>query len=125
MERVSTLIRKLQQQLDVKASARQLLHTAHMLQAELQSQCGSTKEANQDKVSVIMPLSFHVFEGAVAEAHLYPNNQEEKVVEVLQVDEKEIEEELEQIKRNAEAVNSMVTNARPSFVYDPIAVSYT
>jgi len=120
MERVSTLIRKLQQQLDEKASARQLLHTAHMLQAELQSQCGSTKEANQDKVSVIMPLSFHVFEGAVAEAHLYPNNQEEKVVEVLQVDEKEIEEELEQIKRNAEAVNSMVTNARPPFVYDPI-----
>jgi len=34
--------------------------------------------------------------------------------------EKEIEEELEQIKRNAEAVNSMVTNARPPFVYDPI-----
>ena len=28
---------------------------------------------------------------------------EEKVMEVLQVDEKEIEEELEQIKRNAEA----------------------
>ena len=33
--------------------------------------------------------------------------QEEKIIEVLQVDEKEIEEELEQIKRNAEAVNAM------------------
>ena len=37
----------------------------------------------------------------------HTNSSEEKIIEVLQVDEKEIEEELEQIKRNAEAVNSM------------------
>ena len=55
-----------------------------------------------------------------AETQSPANASEEKVIEVLQVDEKEIEEELEQIKRNAEAVNSMVTNARPPFVYDPM-----
>ena len=38
----------------------------------------------------------------------------------MQVDEREIEQELEQIKRNAEVVNSMGGHARPDFFYDPI-----
>jgi len=120
MERVSTLIKKLQRQLDEKASAHMLLHTVQMLQAELQSQSEIKKDASKDKVSVIMPMSFNVFQARVTEAKSNENISEEKVIEVLQVDEKEIEEELEQIKRNAEAVSSMVTNARPPYVYDPI-----
>src|SRR5438552_1946913 len=106
MERVSTLIKKLQQQLDENASANKLLHTVQMLQAELQSVSGTRKEATQDKVSVISPLCFNGFQ---SESPGASNPAEEKIVEVLQVDEKAIEEELEQIKRNAEAVNSMVT----------------
>ena len=117
MERVSTLIRKLQRQLDENASARMLLHTVQMLQAELQSQSTVKKDVNQDKVSVIMPMSFNAFQAGIAEDHTH---QQEKVIEILQVDEKEIEEELEQIKRNAEAVNSMVTKARPPYVYNPM-----
>ena len=120
MERVSTLIKKLQRQLDEKASAQVLLHTVQMLQAELQSLSALKKEMNQDKVSVIMPLSFNVFQAEIPRVHSLSNAPEEKVIEVLQVDEREIEEELEQIKRNAEAVNSMVTNARPPFVYNPM-----
>ena len=120
MERVSTLIKKLQRQLDEKAPAQMLLHTVQMLQAELQSQSAIKKEVNQEKVSVIMPASFNVFQAREPQTQSRPNISEEKVIEVLQVDEKEIEEELEQIKRNAEAVNSMVTNARPPFVYDPM-----
>jgi hypothetical protein len=120
MERVSTLIKKLQRQLDENASAQMLLHTVQMLQAELQSQSAIKKEVNQEKVSVIMPVSFNVFQARVTETQSHPNISEEKVIEVLQVDEKEIEEELEQIKRNADAVNSMVSNARPPFVYDPM-----
>lgn len=120
MERVSTLIKKLQRQLDENASAEMLLHTVQMLQAELQSQSATKKIVTQDKVSVIMPMSFNVFQAIATGAHSQENISEEKVIEVLQVDEKEIEEELEQIKRNAEAVNSMVTNARPPFAYDPI-----
>ena len=123
MERVSTLIKKLQRQLDENASAQMLLHTAQMLQAELQSQSVIKNEITRDKVSVIMPMSFNVFQAELAGGHTTKNISEEsegKVIEVLQVDEKEIEEELEQIKRNAEAVNSMVANARPPFVYDPI-----
>ncbi|MEO8764829.1 MAG: hypothetical protein ABI416_11100 [Ginsengibacter sp.] len=120
MERVSTLIKKLQRQHEESASAQMLLHTVQMLQAELQSQSETKKEVSKEKVSVIMPMSFNAFQTRVGDAPPQEDNLEEKVVEILQVDEKEIEEELEQIKRNAEAVNSMVTNARPPFVYDPI-----
>lgn len=120
MERVSTLIKKLQRQLDENTSAQMLLHTVQMLQAELQSQTETKKEVNQSKVSVILPWSFNAFQPGVTDAYSPANISEEKVIEVLQVDEKEIEEELEQIKRNAESVNSMRTNARPPYVYDPI-----
>ena len=44
------------------------------------------------------------------------DNFDEKIIEVLKVDEKEIEEELEEIKRNAEAKNQMSVNAKPSFL---------
>jgi hypothetical protein len=117
MERVSTLIKKLQRQLDEKASANMLLHTVQMLQAELQSQSAVNKDVTQDKVSVIMPVFFSTHQAVTG---VQSKVSEEKIIEVLKVDEKEIEEELEQIKRNAEAVSSMVTNARPPFVYDPM-----
>ena len=120
MERVTTLIKKLQKQLDEKSSSKMLLHTVQMLQAELQTITETVKETNQDKVSVILPMSFNSFlpvDSKFAEAQTVS---EEKVVEVLQIDEKEIEEELKQIKRNAENVNSMGTNARRPLVYDPI-----
>ncbi|MEO8412390.1 MAG: hypothetical protein ABI472_01970 [Ginsengibacter sp.] len=120
MERVSTLIKKLQKQLDENASAQALLHTVQMLQAELQSLSEIKKTAGQEKVSVILPRSFNIFQTGEAQTHDSENNPEEKIIELLQVDEKEIEEELEQIKRNAKAVNSMSTNARPSFIYDPV-----
>ena len=120
MERVSTLIKKLQKQLDEKASPQMLLHTVQMLQAELQSQTASVKEVRQDRASVIMPLAYSTFEQPASGNKLGSNIQEEKVIEILQVDEKAIEEELEQIKRNAEAVNSMGTFARPRYVYDPV-----
>lgn len=120
MERVSTLIKKLQNQLDANASPQMLLHTVQMLQAELQSKTATKKEAGQDKASVIMPLSYNIFQQGIPSINLPSNISEEKVIEVLQVDEKAIEEELEQIKRNAELVNSMGTNLRPRYVYDPI-----
>jgi hypothetical protein len=120
MERVSTLIKKLQKQLDENASVPMLLHTVQMLQAELQSHTEIKKEIRQDRVSVIMPLSYITFRQGITNGNLPSVIPEEKIIEVLQVDEKAIEEELEQIKRNAESVNSMGTNARPRYVYDPV-----
>jgi hypothetical protein len=120
MERVTTLINKLQKQLDENSSAKMLLYTVQMLQAELQAITETVKETNQDKVSVILPKSFNSFQTLDARTEEAHASQEEKVVELLQIDEKEIEEELEQIKRNAETVNAIGSNARRPLVYDPI-----
>lgn len=119
MERVTTLIKKLQKQLDEKASVQMLLHTVQMLQAELQSKIAIKKEAAHVNASVIMPLYYSTFQQETV-SNISPNISEEKVIEVLQVDEKAIEEELEQIKKNAETVNSMSTHAKPKYVYDPV-----
>ena len=122
MERVSTLILKLQQQLEEKATADKLLLTVQMLHAELSPKIITTNESG--KVIVIMPA-------VVTAKQDYQNNginesnepilaEEEKTIEVLQVDEKEIEEELEQIKRNAESKNKISLNAKPFLLFDPV-----
>ena len=97
-----------------------LLHTVQMLRAELISLEEMQTDVEQDKVSVIIPQSFTFIHESVNSDNSQANISEEKIIEVLQVDEKEIEEELEQIKKNAEAVNSMGVNARHPYVYDPI-----
>ena len=119
MERVSTLIRKLQKQLDENSSAEMLLYTTQMLLTELAGKSQINKAKSREKVSVVMPVIISMMhkEEAIYNQDIEP---EEKLFEVLQVDEKEIEEELEQIKKHAEVVNSMSANAKLGFVYDPI-----
>jgi hypothetical protein len=119
MERLKTLIGKLQRQLEEKASISQMLHTVQMLQAELQSAAQPEDEIKRDNVTVIMPRSFVTIEKTITKGQ-GPALAEEKIIEILQVDEKEIEEELEQMRRNADAVNSISINARPPLVFDPI-----
>ncbi|MEO7961955.1 MAG: hypothetical protein ABIR19_10430 [Ginsengibacter sp.] len=114
MERVTTLIKKLQDQLEASVSADMLLNTARMLVAEL-SLRDSPRNLKQDQVSILFPLTANI-----AEVKENDEPAAEKVIEILKVDEKEIEEELEQIKRNAETVNALSSHAKPGFVYDPI-----
>lgn len=120
MERVTTLIKKLQKQLDDQASAPTMLHTVQMLQAELQSKTAAKKEVTVENVSVLMPLAYNSFTQIIESGATQQEVTEDKVIEVLQVDEKAIEEELEQIKRTAESANSMGTKTRHRYVYDPI-----
>ena len=124
MERVSTLILKLQQQLDEKATADKLLLTVQMLHAELSPKIITTNDSG--KVTVIMPAvltaanqDYQNYNGA-NESNEPVLAEEEKIIEVLQVDEKEIEEELEQIKRNAESKNKISANAKPFLLFDPV-----
>ena len=118
MERVTTLILKLQQQIDEKASVEQLLITVQMLNSELVQQ-KSTLKISEGKIGVIMPTVF-------TNGFQQKNNieakieDEEKVYEILKVDEKDIEEELNEIKRNAEAKNNMGVNAKPVLMFDPV-----
>lgn len=116
MDRVSTLLKKLQKQLDEKSSAKEMLQTVQILQAELIKKVEKKQLHSNEKISVLMPVSFNVVEVSVNDS----DEQEEKVVQVLEVDEKEIEEELQQIKKKAEAVNANVSHNKPGFLFDPL-----
>jgi hypothetical protein len=122
MERVETLLKKLQEQFAQKAPPAQLLLTVQMLQAELLHLSeGLSEQADH----------FHTMENvAITVSHIAgPKDQpeknnvaaepEEKIVEVLKVDEAEIEAELEEIKRNAEAMQKMSLQNKPHIQYQP------
>lgn len=116
MDRVSTLLNKLQKQLDENSTAREMLQTVQILQAELIKKIEKKQVPRNEKISVLMPVSFNVVELEITN----PDTGEEKVLQVLQVNDKDIEEELEQIKKNAEAVNARVSHNRPGFLFDPL-----
>lgn len=116
MDRVSTLLKKLQNQLDENSSAREMLQTVQILQAELIKKVEKKQDSFNEKVCVLMPVTFNLVETEKLES----GAGEEKIVQVLQVDEKAIEEELRQIKKKAEAVNARVSHNRPGFLFDPL-----
>jgi hypothetical protein len=126
MERVITLIQKLQQQLEMKETAEKLLLTVQMLYSELIAEKSLSTTSSSGSVVVIMPAKLHeLIKDIQYDKSLSLSNEsnpltEEKIFEVLQVDEKEIEQELEEIKRNAEAKNKMSSLAKPFLLFDPV-----
>ena len=116
MDRVSTLLKKLQKQLDGNSSAREMLQTVQILQSELIKNIETKPGFRSEKISVLMPISFNIVEIE----NITTSAGEEKIVKVLQIDEKDIEEELEQIKKNAESSNARISHNRPGFLYDPL-----
>ncbi|MBP6287354.1 MAG: hypothetical protein KA409_10590 [Ferruginibacter sp.] len=115
MERVETLLKKLQEQFTQNASPEQLLLTVQMLQAELLHLQGSHGPSviNQDVAITVSAMM-----AAVNQPGNNHIDMEIKTVEVLQVDEAEIEAELEEIKRNAEAVQKMSIQNKPHIIID-------
>lgn len=125
MERVATLINKLKDQLDKGASADTLLITVQMLQSELVHSKPSSTPNGTARVAVIMPSSNNITRKeqiqeveTIIQPHAIPQVEEEKTVEVLQVDESEIEAELEEIKRNAEVKNQLSMHSKPGTLFD-------
>jgi len=121
MEKVDTLIQKLQQQLNEKAPPDRMMQTVQMLYGELKRQT-ETVSRSSTNIAVIMP-EVPVAQSIVSPPERYEEvnpQSEEKIIEVLQVDEKEIEEELNEIKRNAEAKNKMSINSKPPLLFDPM-----
>jgi hypothetical protein len=108
MERVETLIKKLQEQLAANVPASQLLLTVQMLQTELSHLNSNALPQNSSIIAVDIPQT--ILPAAKPE--------EEKTIEVLQIDEAEIEAELEEIKRNAEAVQKMSVQNKPSLIFE-------
>lgn len=108
MERIASLIEQLQQALERKASAGQMLLLTNMLQAELQNLAQQkTENISTQRVAVVMPAakidlsSFQQPETAQL-SNVSTTEISEKILEVLQVNEEEVEAELEEIRQKAE-----------------------
>jgi hypothetical protein len=131
MERVETLLQKLQDQVSQQAAIAAMLLTVQQLQAELLHLQQQAPLAAASNVAVAMPLQYippaqQAEEPPLAEIEQplpvvqQPVVEAEKTVELLQVDEAEIEAELEEIKRNAAVKNNMSAQARPVIVFEEI-----
>jgi hypothetical protein len=111
MERVETLSQRLNDQIAAKASLDELLQTVQMLQSELMH----LKSSDNDKVEngkVAFDIPTVLIESAPFT--------EEKVVLNLEIDEEALADELEQIKKTAETINSISIKNKKPFSFDPI-----
>ncbi|MCW3090417.1 MAG: hypothetical protein JWP81_1486 [Ferruginibacter sp.] len=122
MERVETLLQKLQQQFNDKASVEQLLLTVQMLQHELSFLQAGQPISAKGAVVVSMPLqSIKIQESPKPNPAAIETKpaQEEKIVEVLQVDEAEVAAELEEIKRHASMMQQIHGHSKPQLLFEP------
>jgi len=118
MERVETLLKKLQGQFAQHASPGQLLLTVQMLQAELLhlQQTNAPEAVNENVAVTASAINIPVHEPSKINGHA--DIPEEKTIEVLQVDEAEIEAELEEIRRNAEAMQQISVQNKPHIIFE-------
>jgi hypothetical protein len=120
MERVETLLHKLQQQFTDKATASELLLTVQMLQNELMFLKGEEPAIVGQQAAIVMSMPFQGLNKS-PEAAVLPSKasevEEAKTVEVLQVDEAEIEAELEEIKRNAATMQQISVQSKPQLLF--------
>jgi len=119
MERVETLLKKLQDQFAGKASPEQLLLTVRMLHAELNQHVeADTFIAGSQGVAITHPQNH----GEIQPLELVPDEpmakEEEKIIEVLQVNEAEVLAELEELKKNAENIQKISTQNKPALIFD-------
>jgi hypothetical protein len=118
MERAEVLMLKLQEQYRKKETAAQMLLTIQLLQQELMQMNDSQPQQGKErsKVSVVLP-----FRRPPLPEEQQPVN-EEKIIEVLHIDEEEVERELEQMKQAAGMKNEISMKIRPLFQepYDPM-----
>lgn len=111
MERVETLSQRLNDQIASNASVDELLQTVQMLQSELMHLKSSDNDAAENgKVAFDIPNV--LIETA-------PST-EEKVVLNLEIDEEALADELEQIRKTAETINSISAKNKRPFSFDPI-----
>ncbi|MEJ7611188.1 MAG: hypothetical protein WKF88_08435 [Ferruginibacter sp.] len=117
MERVETLCNLLAEKIRNKASVNDLLNTVKMLESELIHLKNTTPPA-ENKQAAAVNISKRFEQVAAAENNTAPE-EEEKITEILQVDEAEIEAELEEIKRNVSDRNKISIKNKPAVYFDP------
>jgi hypothetical protein len=134
MERIASLIEQLQQALQRNADTAQMLILTNMLRAELEQASQQKQETiSTNRVAVTLPASrfstpVETPPEAVVTTRLVPpavvtveEKPVEKIVEVLQVDEREVEAELEEIRQKAEfakKVEAQQQQHKPVLLFD-------
>jgi hypothetical protein len=120
MQRVETLCNLLAEKLQNKASINKLLSTVKMMESELLHLKNITPpnsaEASVANVHIAKQIVLEN-NAAMAEDIAMP---EEKIVQVLQIDEAEIEAELEEIKKNVEVRSTLSYQNRPPVNFEGI-----
>lgn len=116
MEKVRTLLKKLQDQLDAGASAGELSLTARMLLTELSRHDKSAESPMAGDVAIHIPVS--VLSGAVPED--LPVPAETREIRVLEVDEAAVAAELEEIRKKAEERSRMVAQNKLPVAFDAL-----
>jgi hypothetical protein len=113
MERVETLLQKLQKQVNENLPVDNLLLTVQMLQHELLHLKKTESTVINKAVIISMPLQ-------IAEQRPLKEEDivEEKTVEILQVDEAAVEAELEEMKRNVTAIQHISSHNKPRLLFD-------
>lgn len=114
MDRVETLCKKLQEQIAQGSSVDQLLLTVQMIQSELMHLKASGQSAGEgESITIDIPSNFD-------QSQPSETKQEEKIIQVLQIDEAELEAELEEIKRNAKTREQISLQNKPTLLFDPV-----
>jgi hypothetical protein len=106
MERIKTILEKLNEQLCSGAPADQLMISAQMLHSELSHIISSNSDLRPASVAINMP----------PQAAMAP--QPEKIVEVLNIEEEAVAAELEELRRNMEVRTRIAVQSKPEGVFE-------
>ncbi len=130
MERIASIIEQLQRAVNNNAQPAQLLVLTNMLQAELQLlQSHQPASLGTQKVAVVLPAARTIepLSSASVQMAVTPvpvkEEQMEKVLEVLQINEEEVEAELEEIRQKAAFAKKIEAQAKqtpskPALLFD-------
>ncbi len=120
MERVETLCNLLAEKLQNKASINELLSTVKMMESELLHLKNITPPNTNESLAATVLIAKQMAvanEVATTEDMVMP---EEKIVQVLQIDEAEVEAELEEIKKNVEVRSTLSYQNRPPVHFEGV-----
>ena len=116
MERVETLLQKLQKQINENLPVDSILLTVEMMQHELMHLKATQPKGANKTVSISMPLQ--IIEQWQSNEKDTTGIVEEKIIEILQVDEAAVEAELAEIKRNATVIQHISSHSKPQLLFD-------
>ena len=119
MERVETLCNLLSEKLQKKAAVAELLTTVKMIESELLHFLKNTPPVTLNTSSTAISIAKQIISENPQKIK-YETAAEEKIVEVLQIDEAEMEAELEELKRNAEDRTKFSYQNKPPALFDAI-----